>query len=69
MWFEVLLWGEIAWRCYIYSLPTRLLFMEANRIYFLNFLKILEVFCSFSGLRVNLSKSTLLDINTNPVLL
>ena len=46
-----------------------LLFMEANCIYFLNFLKILEVFRFFSGLRVNLSKSTLLGINIEAVLL
>ena len=46
-----------------------LLFMEANHSYFLNFLRILEVFRSCSGLRVNLSKSTLLGINTNVVLI
>ena len=41
-----------------------LLFMEADHTYFLNLLKILKVFHSFSGLRVNLSKSALLGINT-----
>ena len=46
-----------------------LVFMEADRTYFSNFLKILEVFRSFSGLRVNLSKSILLGINTDEVLL
>ena len=43
--------------------------MEADRIFFSNFLKILQAFRSFSGLRVNLSKSTLLGINTEPALL
>ena len=46
-----------------------LLFMEADHTYFLNLLKILKVFHSFSGLRVNLSKSALLGINTEAVLL
>ena len=41
------------------------LFLEANRIYFLNYLTILEVFGSISGLRVNLRKSTILGINTD----
>ena len=44
-----------------------LLFMEADHTYF--FLKILKVFRSFSGLPVNLTKSTLLGINTDEVLL
>ena len=42
-----------------------LFFMEANRNYFLNCLKLLEVFCSISRLRVSLRKSTLLGINTD----
>ena len=46
-----------------------LLFMEADRPFFLDFLKILEVFHSFLGLRVNLSKSILLGINTDAFLL
>ena len=46
-----------------------LLFMEADRTCFLNFLRILEVFRSISGLRVNLNKSTILGINTDPIIL
>ena len=46
-----------------------LLFMEADSSYFLNCLKILEVFRSISGLKVNLSKSILLGINTDVTLL
>ena len=42
-----------------------LLFMEANCNYFLNYLTILEVFSSISGLRVNLRKSIILGINTD----
>ena len=34
-----------------------LLFLKANRNYFLNYLTLLEVFGSISGLRVNLRKS------------
>ena len=40
-----------------------LLFMEANRNFLLNYLAILEVFGSISGLRVNLRKSIILGIN------
>ena len=40
-----------------------LLFMEANHSVFLNFFRLLELFGSVSGLRVNLRKSTLLGIN------
>ena len=46
-----------------------LLFLEANRNYFLNYLTILEVFGSISGLRVNLGKSVILGINTDVDLL
>ena len=37
--------------------------MEANHGVFLNFLRLIDVFGSVSGLRVNLKKSTLLGIN------
>ena len=40
-----------------------LLFMEANNHFFFNYLAILEVFGSMSGLRVNLRKSIILGIN------
>ena len=46
-----------------------LFFMKADHVYFLNFLRLLEVFRSLSDLRINLSKSILLDINTDSVLL
>ena len=44
-----------------------LLFMEANRNFFLNYLAILEVFGSILGLCVNLRKSIILGINTEDV--
>ena len=43
--------------------------MEANCDYFLNYLAIVEVFSSISGLRVNLRKSIILGINTDGDLL
>ena len=46
-----------------------LFFMEANPNVFLNYLKLVEVFGSVSGLRVNLTRSTLLGINTNEEML
>ena len=46
-----------------------LFFMEANRTYFLNYLKIIEAFRSLSGLKVNLRKSILLGINTDDTLI
>ena len=46
-----------------------LLFMEPNHNVFLNVLRLLEVFGSVSGLRVNLTKSTLLGINIDDDLL
>ena len=46
-----------------------LLFMGANHSYFTKYLSILELFGSISGLRVNLKKSTILGINTDPVFL
>ena len=46
-----------------------LFFMEPTLNSFLNFLKILEAFRSMSGLKVNLTKSTLLGINTDEALI
>ena len=69
MCFVVLLWGEIRLRCRNYSLPMTLFFMEAYRNYFLNYVKLLEAFCSISGLRVSMRKSILLGINTDEELL
>ena len=43
--------------------------MEANSNYFLHYLKILQAFTSFLGLKVNLKKSTLLGINADDELL
>ena len=43
--------------------------MEANANVFINYLKLIEVFSSVSGLRVSLTKSTLLDINTSDEML
>ena len=52
--------------CHIFSsLMILCFFLEGNRNYFLNYLTILEVFGSISGLRVNLRKSTILGINTD----
>ena len=43
--------------------------MEVDCNYFLNYLKLLEAFCSIPGLKVNLRKSILLGINTDDELL
>ena len=46
-----------------------LLFMEPNHNVFINFLRLLEVFGAVLGLRVNLTRSTLLGINIDEDLL
>ena len=69
MWFGVFLWGETGWR-FAFTVRRRHITFHGGRLHlFLEFFEILEVFRSFSGLRVNLIKSTLQGINTEADLL